>query len=62
MVPTKYPDGTLEIIIEGLLNESIVARYPIPKSKQPAVSIAVTWKKKGVVIYFNGRLVKKITI
>ncbi len=62
VVPTKYPDGTLEIIIDGLLDEPIVARHLIPESKYPGVSVAVTWEKRGVTIYINGKLMKKITI
>lgn len=62
VAPTKYPDGNLEIIIEGLSKEPKVARHSVPESKQPGVSVAVTWKKGEASIYFNGKLVETIRI
>lgn len=62
VIPTKYEDGSLEIIIDGLTIDPVLARRPIPRSIQPGVSIAITWKGPEVSIYFNGQNVETVTL
>ena len=61
VTPTKYHDGTLEIVIEGLTDEALLSRKAIPQSTQPGASIGVTWKDSEVNIYVNGQNVETIT-
>lgn len=57
ITPNKHPDGTIEIAIEGLLEEPIVSRRPIPESEQPGVTVAATWTKENIIVYLNGQQV-----
>ena len=58
--PTKYQDGSLEIVIEGLTDEPLLSRKAIPFSSQSGASIAITWKNSEVNIYINGQNLETI--
>jgi hypothetical protein len=57
---TKYPDKTMKISIEGLADDIITIRKPMPQSIHPGVMIAITWNKSEAIFYLNGEHVGTI--
>ena len=50
----KHSDKTMEVLVEGLAEDVLSSRKPIPASEQPRVMVDFTWNKGKVVFYLNG--------
>ncbi len=50
----KHSDKTMEVLVEGLAEDILSTRKPIPSSDQPRVMVAFTWNKGKVIFYLNG--------
>jgi hypothetical protein len=50
----KHSDKTMEVLVEGLAEDILLTRKPIPSSNQPRVMVGFTWNKGKVIFYLNG--------
>jgi len=50
----KHSDKTMGVLVEGLAENVLSSRKPIPVSKQPGVMVGFTWNKGKVIFYLNG--------
>jgi len=53
----KHPDKTMEVLVEGLAEDVLSTRKPIPASEQLGVMVGFTWNKGKVIFYLNGECV-----
>lgn len=51
---TKHPDKTMEVLVEGLAEDVLSTKKPIPESEQPRVMVGLTWNKSEVIFYLDG--------
>ena len=57
IVARKLPDYQLELTIDGPLNKQFVALAPIPQINDKGLRVHITWKKRHLNVYFNGKIV-----
>jgi hypothetical protein len=59
---TKHSDRTMEFVVEGFGQFAIITRQPIPSSNHPSVMVVITWSKREIVFYLNGKRVDSKSI
>ena len=50
----KHPDKTMEVVIDGLGEDTLSTRKKIPENEQPGVMVGFTWGNSEIIYYLNG--------